>query len=246
MKTITLAQSAALALAFTAIAAPAAAESAAGDVTPYIQASTGYAFGDAGGGGNILSGTGFGGDFGNSGSYGGGIGLKLPGTIGPASFRVDLTGSFNPSLGGSGHGGTLANGTPITATVKLADTVYLANLYADFNLGLPVTPFIGIGVGGAHKKVGNIVYSNPMGNIALVTGNDHEGVAWSATTGASYSLTANLAVELAYRFTECGKVNAGTNFVDLTQTPSVVQGLNQQISSRLELHQLNATLRYSF
>jgi len=225
------------------LAAPALAD----DMTPsvYVQATGGYAIGSISNASNIVTGNGFGGDFGNSATYGGGVGLKFP-KIGILTVRTDLTGSFDPSLGGSNHTGSLPDGTSVSAKVKLQASTYLANIYGDLDVGSPFMPFVGMGIGGAHKRVSTIIFSNPAGSFASVNGNTHEGFVWSATVGGNYNVTENIALELAYRYTEAGRVNSGSNFTDLTQSPAVTQGLNQQISSDLNLHQFTATVRYLF
>jgi opacity protein-like surface antigen len=228
-----------------AVLLAAAAPAMAGDVIPYVEGFGGYTLGGrSGGDGDIVNGTGFGGDFGSSSNFGGGVGLKMPVDNSPIAFRVDFTGNFNPSLGGDNHGGTLSDGTPVDAKVKVAATAYLATAYIDADVGLPVVPFIGFGFGGVHKKVGTVVFSSPLGPFATVNGNDHEGMAWTATVGATYTVIPNVEIDLDYRYIEAGHVNSGTTFTDTTN--GTVQGLNSQISSLLQIHQFGATLRYLF
>ena len=225
--------------------ASAAAPAMAADVIPYVEGFGGYSLGTrSGGDGDIVNGTGFGGDFGSSAAYGGGVGIKLPIDNSPIAFRLDFTGNFNPSLGGDNHSGSLDDGTPINGKVKLSANGYLATGYIDFDAGLPVTPFIGFGLGGMHKKIGNIVYSNPQGAFATVNGNDREGVAWTGTVGATYSVIPHVDVDFAYRYIDAGKVNSGSTFTDLTNGST--QQLNTQISSRLQIHQFTAAIRYLF
>ena len=225
------------------ILAGTAAPAMAAEVIPYVEGFGGYSIGSrSSGNGDIVNGDGFGGDFGSSGNYGGGVGIKIP--VDNVAFRFDITGNFNPSLGGDNHGGTLGDGTPVAAKVKLADTAYLATAYIDMDVGLPVVPFVGFGLGGSHKKVGTVVFSGPGGAFATVNGNDREGVAWTATVGATYTVIPHVEIDLAYRYIDAGQVNSGSNFTDLTN--GTVQGLNTQISSNLQIHQFGATLRYLF
>jgi opacity protein-like surface antigen len=223
------------------VLAGAAAPSMAAEVIPYVEGFGGYSLGTSSGG-DIVAGSGFGGDFGSSPNFGGGAGIKIP--VDTIAFRFDITGNFNPSLGGDNHGGTLADGTPVTAKVKLADTAYLATAYIDMDVGLPVVPFIGFGLGGSHKKIGTVVFSNPAGAFATVNGNDRDGVAWTGTVGATYTVIPNIEVDLAYRYIEAAHVSSGSTFTDLTN--GTVQQLNSPISSTLQIHQFGATLRYLF
>ncbi len=239
MNTYVRAQIAALLMAGAAV--PAMAQ----DVIPYVEAFGGYSLGArSGGDGDIVNGTGFGGDFGSSAAFGAGFGIKVPVENSPIAFRFDLTGSGNPNLGGDNHGGTLSDGTPVSAKVKVNAAAYLATAYIDADVGLPVVPFIGFGLGDVHKRVGTVVFSNPDGAFATVNGDDKEGIAWSATVGATYTVIPNVEIDLSYRYIEAGRVNSGTNFTDLTN--GTVQGLSSQISSNLQIHQFGGTLRYLF
>lgn len=238
MKTYLRAQIAAAIL--ISAAAPAMAE----DVHPYVEAFGGYAFGTRSGDGDIANGTGFGGDFGSSATYGGGIGIKIPVDQTGFSFRFDITGSGNPSLGGDNHTGTLDDGTPVSAKVKLSTATYLATAYIDMDVGLPVKPFVGFGLGGAHSRVGTLIYSNPVGAFATVNGNNHSDFAWSGTAGATYAVMPDLELDLAYRYIDAGKITSGGNFIDLTN--GTTQSLDAEISSRLQIHQFTAAVRYLF
>lgn len=225
------------------VLASAAAPAMAADVIPYVEGFGGYSLGTrSGGDGDIVNGTGFGGDFGSSSNFGGGVGIKIP--VDTVAFRFDLTGNFNPSLGGDNHGGTLSDGTAIGAKVKVNAVAYLATAYIDMDVGLPVRPFVGFGLGGVHKKTGTVVFSNPAGDFATVSGNDHEGVAWTGTVGATYTVIPHVEIDVDYRYIEAGHVNSGTAFTDLTN--GTVQQLNAPISSNLQIHQFGATLRYLF
>lgn len=223
--------------------AASAAPAMAADIIPYVEGFGGYSLGSrSGGDGDIVNGTGFGGDFGSSSNYGGGVGIKIP--VDNVAFRFDITGNFNPSLGGDNHGGTLSDGTPVGAKVKVNAAAYLATAYIDMDVGLPVVPFVGFGIGGVHKKVGNIVFSNPAGAFANVGGGDKEGVAWTGTVGATYTVIPHVEIDVNYRYIEAGRVNSGTAFTDLTN--GSVQQLDAPVSSTLQIHQFGAVVRYLF
>ena len=230
-------------IAAAILAAATTAPAMATDIIPYVEGFGGYSIGTrSGGDGDIVNGTGFGGDFGTSSNFGGGIGIKIP--VDNVAFRFDLTGNWNPSLGGDNHGGTLSDGTPVTAKVKLNTVAYLATAYIDMDVGLPVVPFVGFGVGGSHKKIGNVVFSQPGGAFATVSGNDREGVAWTGTVGATYTVIPHVEIDLDYRYIDAGHVQSGTAFTDLTN--GTVQQLNAPISSTVQIHQFGATIRYLF
>lgn len=226
-----------------ALLASVAAPAMADDVIPYIEGFGGYGIGSRSGDGDVVSGTGFGGDFGTSGVYGGGIGIKIPYGNGVA-FRFDLTGSSNPNLGGSNHTGMLDDGTPVSAKVKVNTVSYLATAYIDVDVGLPVTPFVGFGLGGTHNRLATLTYSNPSGDFATVSGENKSNFAWSGTVGATYTVIPEIQVDFSYRYIDAGKVTSGNTFTDLTNGTS--QTLDSEISSRLQIHQFTAAVRYLF
>jgi opacity protein-like surface antigen len=227
-----------------AILAVTAAPSMAADVQGYVEGFGGYAIGSRGGTGDIASGTGFGGDFGNSVTYGGGLGVKIPVDDTGFSFRFDLTGSNSPDLGGNNHTGTLDDGTTVSAKAKVKAATYLATAYIDMNLGLPVTPYVGFGVGGAAKKLNTLTFSGPAGAFATINGSGHSDFAWTGTVGATYMVMPHFEVDLGYRYVDAGRVVSGVTFTDLSNGST--QTLDSVISSRLQIHQVTAALRYLF
>jgi opacity protein-like surface antigen len=229
---------------FAALLAVSAAPAMADDIIPYVEGFAGYGIGAMSKTGDIVSGSGFGGDFGNSGVYGGGIGLKMPIDNTGVSIRIDLTGSVLPNLGGSNHTGMLDDGSTVNAKVKLNTVTYLATVYADVDVGLPVVPYVGFGLGGAEKRIGTVVYSGPAGAFASVNGTNHTDLAWSGTVGATYAVIPHLELDLSYRYTYAGKAESGTNFTDLSN--GVTQTLDSNISSHVQLHQFVAAIRYLF
>jgi len=226
------------------ILAALAAPSMADEIQPYVEGFAGYGIGSRSGTGDIVSGTGFGGDFGTSGVYGGGLGIKVPYRDTGFAFRFDLTGSANPNLGGSNHTGTLPDGTPVGAKVKIGSDTYLATAYIDLNVGLPVTPFVGFGVGGAHNRLGVVTYSNPAGAFAAISRENKSNFAWSGTVGATYTVIPEVQVDFAYRYIDAGQVISGSSFTDLTN--GTTQTLDSPVSSRLQIHQFTAAFRYLF
>ena len=238
-----------LAVAAIAIAAtPAyAADSDLPPLLPYVHADAGYALGSSSGGGDIVNGPGFGGNFGNSVNFGGGFGFKIPTESAPMSdIRLDFTYATNPSLGGGVHTGLLGDGTPLSSPVKLSTQTMLGTVYADFNIDAPVTPFIGIGVSSSSNKVSALVYSNPSGSFATVSGNTRTNLGWTATVGASYPFAPNLNIDCGYRYIRAGNVTGGKTFTDLTMNPPAVSTLDSALSSTMSLHTFTFALRYMF
>ena len=61
-----------------------------------------------------------------------------------------------------------------------------ANGYIDLPMGLPVTPYVGAGVG--------------WGFVNLDSGHDQDGVAAALTGGVTFDVSQSVAVDVGYRF----------------------------------------------
>jgi opacity protein-like surface antigen len=90
-------------------------------------------------------------------------------------------------------------------------SVFLANIYVDLGTWWCLTPFVGVGAGGAYHKTAAV------SDIGLIAGGssafghtkeDHTqwNFAWAAHAGLAYSVTNNFKVELAYRYLNMGDV----------------------------------------
>ena len=90
----------------------------------------------------------------------------------PHRFRFDY--GFENDLG---HGDKAGIGT------------VTANGYIDLPMGLPVTPYVGAGVG--------------WGFVNLDSGHDQDGVAAALTGGVTFDVSQSVAVDVGYRFRPC-------------------------------------------
>lgn len=99
------------------------------------------------------------------------------------------------------------------------DAIYgFANAYADFDFGFPLTPYIGGGIGYARTQA---EFSN--GVVSAQATDDN--FAWNLTAGVSYELTADVSLDVGYRFIQ---------LTDVTFGP---------LSDNVDIHQVNAGVR---
>jgi opacity protein-like surface antigen len=98
----------------------------------------------------------------------------------------------------------------------LQSVVVLANAYIDLGTWNCLTPFVGVGVGGAWNQFANWTDTS----IATASGGAGGGVgnnssnfnlAWAIHAGVSYAVTQNFSVELAYRYLNYGSVTDSIN-----------------------------------
>src|SRR5262245_29035383 len=84
-------------------------------------------------------------------------------------------------------------------------SVFLANAYLDLGTWWCLTPFVGVGVGGARHNISAIhdlgVISNGTVGFGLAS-EDHVNwnFAWAVHAGVAYNVSNNLKLELAYRY----------------------------------------------
>jgi opacity protein-like surface antigen len=93
----------------------------------------------------------------------------------------------------------------------LKSVVILANGYIDLGTWNCLTPFVGVGVGGAWNQFADLTDTS----IATATGGAGTGIgrnttnmnfAWALHAGLAYNVTQNFTVEFAYRYLNYGSV----------------------------------------
>jgi opacity protein-like surface antigen len=166
-------------------------------------------------------------------SLGAGVGYQVN-----KYFRTDLTGDylFKSDFRGS-TSGFCGTGLPCVSDDRSSYTalLLLANAYADLGTYHGITPYIGLGIGGAHVKWDNLINTNDDGRF------EHEGgkgwrFAYAAMAGASYCLTDRTKLDLGYRFSH---IEGGRMFGYNTGAgPGYDRGIN--------IHEVRGGLRYQF
>ena len=235
---------AALAL-FVIVAGTLAASAAEAQMAPvdswYFRAEAGASISD-GAGGNILTGSGFGQDFGSSALIGLGAGYAFaPVTGAPIRFRLDLTGADRVSYD-STHSGT-AGGLTLTGKTSLNTATLLGTAYADYLTGTAFTPYLGLGMGFALNSLDRVSYSFNGTPSASEGGKTQTNLAWSIGAGLAYQLTDAIAIDGGYRYLYAGRVSTDGNVRLLSPAATVRQA---PVKSDLHAHELVLGLRYSF
>ncbi len=97
------------------------------------------------------------------------------------------------------------NGDQFTASLK--STILLFNAFLDLGTWNCVTPFVGLGVGGAWNTFDDLVDLGvgTSGN-GIGTNASKLNFAWALHAGLAYNVTQNFSVELAYKFLNFGSV----------------------------------------
>ncbi len=109
-------------------------------------------------------------------------------------------------------------------------TAIMANVYYDFDLGIPVKPYLGVGIG-----VG-IIEVNSDDSAVLKVDDDSAEFAWNIMLGAGYALNEHVDFSFGYRY-------LGTTDPEFDATLFGVPGT---LDAEITVHEVLFGLRYNF
>jgi opacity protein-like surface antigen len=147
-------------------------------------------------------------EFDSAGLFGVGVGYQFNNWL-----RVDVTGEYRSNSDFAGldiiHGGG-ANPYTDEYRAKKSEWLFLANAYLDLGTWWCVTPFVGAGIGASRVNISSFVDVNtPTGGVAFAPSDSKWNLAWALHAGLAFQATNNLAIELAYRYTDLGDGRVG-------------------------------------
>ena len=149
-------------------------------------------------------------------SYGLGVGYQFN-----SWFRADITGEYRSKVHFSGTDfANIAGLGPIADVYSggYSSWVGMANVYVDLGTWWCITPFVGVGLGGAFNKISGLqdfgaIPSPGVGSVNaasyFATGVSQWDFAWAAHAGLAYKVNQNFTVELAYRYLDLGAAITG-------------------------------------
>jgi opacity protein-like surface antigen len=128
-------------------------------------------------------------------------------------FRADVTGEYRTSSKGKAIGSY----TEFCPGGRCFDvyagdhqaSVFLANVYADLGTWWCLTPFVGVGVGGARHELAALhdlgVIADGTSGFGLANEDNTQWTfAWAVHAGVGYKVSNNLTLEIAYRYLNMG------------------------------------------
>ncbi len=87
-----------------------------------------------------------------------------------------------------------------------------ANAYVDLGTWDCLTPFVGVGIGGAWNKFADLTdIGVPTAGSGIGRDSSNVSFAWALHAGLAYKVTQNFTVELAYRYLNYGSVTDAIN-----------------------------------
>jgi outer membrane autotransporter protein len=187
-------------------AAPASAQ---GNTGFYLEGNLGYAFPDS----VDASASGIDGEveLKDAFVFGGALGYRFP------WVRLELNGSYRKFDTDK----VKAQGQSVSGNGDATAVVGLFNVYVDpdLDLGVPVHPYLGGGIGGAYVKL-------DTGDDAPLSIDDEAGAfAWNLAAGLSYDVTEHITLSAGYRYLRFEGVDTGDVDVDDITSHEILIGL---------------------
>jgi opacity protein-like surface antigen len=173
---------------------------------------------------------------GNGRTLGIGVGYRFPGGI-----RADVT--YNRRSGFELKGWDPA-GTYFDPPVKTDTLMFSGTFDLPVKLG-SFKPYVGLGIGRTKNDMKPINWFDPGCCTGTLTGGKKSDTAWQIALGGDIDLSGGLVLEIAYRYTDLGKIvkNAGPDQAGQFFGPGSVTG---PASGKLRTNELLLALRYGF
>ena len=113
---------------------------------------------------------------------------------------------------------------------------------------LPITPYIGAGIGVARTKIGETSMIFPT-TTTIVPGEIRSGLAWMLTAGIAVPLSEKMILDLGWRYSDLGEVHTGADRGRVVWHDGSRDPLPLDLAptrTRLKGHGLRLSLRYAF
>jgi opacity protein-like surface antigen len=162
-----------------------------------------------------------------------------------AWLRADITGEYRAKASIHGLDIVRFNGIPVGTDQyggNKEEWLALVNLYADLGTWWCITPFIGVGVGGARTTISSFVDINtPTAGVAFAHNESKFNFAYAVHAGLGYKVSNSLTMELAYRYVHLGDAASG----DL-RTFTGINNVNNPMHFRgVESHDVKLGVRWT-
>ena len=144
-------------------------------------------------------------------------GFRVEGNVSYREADVDKLTSGAISLPGAGD---------------VSMTAIMANVYYDFDLGTPFTPYLGAGLG-----VGIADVDSDGAENALIVNDNSAEFAWNIMLGGTLSATDNVDLSLGYRY---------LGITDPKLDATIVGVGSGTIEAEIEVHEIVLGIRYNF
>jgi len=117
----------------------------------------------------------------------------------------------------------------------------MANGYIDWDLGIGVVPFIGVGIGWGMPRLD---VENQPGTTQLNVDDTDSVFVWNAMIGGTLPLSEIAELSLGYRYIQTEDIKLSSRIVDTTADPATSTG--QRLDYEYDAHEIYLGLRFSF
>ncbi|MFL0791204.1 MAG: outer membrane protein [Prochlorococcus sp.] len=164
-------------------------------------------------------------------------------------LRAEALLSYRPSSDYGGEANFLNAGASQPVSANLSSIAGFAVGYLDLPKIGKIQPFLGSGVGSARNRISSVRYDFPkLGSSAKTTivGGTSHGFAWLLTAGVAIPLSPQLNLDIAYRFTDLGRVLTDDGMASIERQMGRSSLEIAGTESHLQTNGVIATLRYHF
>ncbi len=168
------------------------------------------------------------------------------------SVRVELALEIRNAFEFQGEANFLESGRQQSVSAELSSVTSMIRTYVDLpQLKLlktrPLIPFIGAGIGATRTEIDETHMMFPR-TTTVVPGRTGTEFTWMLTAGVGWSLQASTTLELAWRYTDFGKVRTGRGegrviWRDGSRQPLLLD--LGETEAQLENHGLELSVRYT-
>lgn len=164
-------------------------------------------------------------------------------------LRAEALLSYRPAYEYTGNANFLQAPTPQPVNANLSSVAGFGVGFIDLPRLGNVQPFLGGGVGIARNRISRVSFAFPAlapEASTTIAGGTSTGVAWLLTAGFAIPLNQQLSVDLAYRYTDLGRVQTEAGNATIVR-PAGSRGLEiAGTQSALQTHGAMLSLRYAF
>ena len=169
------------------------------------------------------------------------------------AVRFELLVEYRPDFAFRGRANFLAPARRQSVSAELSSVSGMLAGFVDlagFGVSGPgrFAPFVGVGIGAAHTRIGKTVMTFPA-TTTIVPAGSRTGRAWMATAGFAVALNGRVSLELSWRYTDLGEVRTGRGagrvvWRDGSREPLLLDLVPTK--ARLAGHGVRLSLRYAF
>lgn len=165
------------------------------------------------------------GDFGSTIMFEAAAGVELTHFL-----RVEAAFSYRPGFAFDGTANFLGVGRdqPVSGEVNQLGVMGLAYLspLAAWGQDGPLQPFIGAGLGFSHNETGEMTYDfpeRPQPRYSVTPDGARTDLSWAVTAGLSYEVSDALSLDLAWRYSDFGKVETESGILFIQRSTGTLE-----------------------